>query len=145
MQITSSNLYIMATGALCAVLAGCAHPAYDQMAAEADARAPNLHISCNDKTDCPAKWARATQWVSDNSYYKIRLATDSLITTEGPTSDPMSAMRSAIAVNKVPLGNGTSQITFKSWCANEFGCVPNHNMLLVSFADFVTAVPQVQK
>jgi S1-C subfamily serine protease len=47
--------------------------------------------------------------------------------------------KSAITVNRVPRGDGSAEINFQSGCANEFGCVPTHEMLLASFAAFVGA------
>jgi hypothetical protein len=119
------------------VIGGCAHPEYDRLQADAAARASSINITCLDAKECPAKWGRAVQWVSDNSFYKLRIASDTIITTEGPLSSGFIAHNSAVAVNKVPRGDGTSAIIFKSWCANAFGCVPTHEMLLVRFADFV--------
>jgi hypothetical protein len=41
-------------------------------------------------------WARATQWVSENSYFKLRIANDSTITTEGPLNNATMAHNSAV-------------------------------------------------
>ena len=104
---------------------------------EAVEKARNVTITCVDTKDCNVKWARATQWVSGNSYFKLQIANESIITTEGPINSAAIAHNSAISVNRLPKGDGTSSIVFKSWCANEFGCVPSHEILLTRFADFV--------
>lgn len=119
------------------VITACAHPEYDRQQATAVEPARQVSITCKTGPDCALKWARAMQWVSGHSYFKLRIASDSIITTEGPFYSPAYSMRSAITVNQLPKGDGTSTIIFKSWCANEFGCVPSHEMLLVQFADFV--------
>lgn len=118
-----------------ALLAGCAHPEFDQMQAEAEARTRGLAIICADPAGCATKWARAVQWVSERAAYKIRVATDTIITTEGPLDSDSTL--SAISITKVPRGDGSAEIAFRSGCANRFGCVPTHEMLLAEFADYV--------
>lgn len=90
-------------------------------------------IYCQGKDDCEVKWGRAILWVSNNSHWKIRNQTDSLITTEGP----FDSLYAAYSVNKVPLGNAKYQIIMKLGCGNMFGCVPK---VLVLKADFVKSV-----
>jgi membrane-associated protease RseP (regulator of RpoE activity) len=124
-------------------LVGCAHPEFDAAQAAAAARTQNVRITCADAADCSVKWGRALQWVSQTSFYKIRIATDSLITTEGPIDDVGYSTKSALTINKMPLGDGSAEISFQSGCANEFGCVPTHEMLLASFADYVGVSPAI--
>lgn len=52
---------------------------------------------------------------------------------------PGSYTLSAISINRVPLNDGNDEISFRSGCADEFGCVPTHEMLLASFADFINS------
>ncbi|MGH6879770.1 MAG: S1C family serine protease [Hypericibacter sp.] len=118
-------------------VAGCSHKEFDQQQAAATQRVQNLSITCVEGTDCGVKWGRALQWVTDHSAFKLRIANDSIITTEGPISDGVYSVDSAMTINKVPRGDGTSEILFKSGCGNVFGCVPTHEMLLANFADFV--------
>ena len=120
-------------------IAGCSNPQFDRMQANAVASVQNLRITCTDGSDCTTRWARALQWVTENSPFKLRIATDSVITTEGPLDEGGYSTESAITVNKVSSSDGTSEIVFNSGCANEFGCVPTHEMLLSRFANFVMA------
>ena len=122
---------------LALAITACAHPEYDRQQAIAAERARTVSITCKAGADCARKWARAMQWVSEHSYFKLRVANDSIITTEGPLDSAAYSMRSAITVNQLPKSDGTSTFLFKSWCTSMFGCVPSHEMLLVQFADFV--------
>ena len=100
-------------------------------------------VSCANGADCDAKWARATAWVSQTSFYKIRLATDLIITTEGPINDFGYSMKSAMTVNRVASGDGKSEITLSTACANMFGCAPTAAELQASFAEALDPVPTV--
>src|SRR6185369_18063562 len=102
-------------------LSACSNTAFDRAQVAAEAKVKNLTITCTDTVDCPVKWARALQWVTDHAPYKLRIANDTAITTEGPIDDVVYSLDSAITVTKVPRGDGTSVISFKSACANEFG------------------------
>lgn len=122
------------------LLIGCSNPEYQKLAADSATKAQNTQVTCNEATDCKTKWAKALLWVTNNSFYKIRIANDTIITTEGPLTSAGVAHESAISITKIPQANGTSQIIFKSWCTNQFGCVPDQNILLVRFAGFVNGV-----
>lgn len=41
-------------------------------------------IRCRSEASCSVAWAKALQWVAQNSQYKIRLASDHIIDTYGP-------------------------------------------------------------
>lgn len=112
-----------------ALLSSCATPQQKAML-EMDASRPMI---CQQGQDCEVKWSRALVWVQDNSRWKLRIANDSLITTEGPfdTTD------ASFSINKIPLGNGQYSIAFRAGCGNMFGCVPS---LLELKASFVNAV-----
>ncbi len=119
--------------AVCA-LAGCANPQFDQMQADAVAKVQAVKMTCANEKDCEIKWARSLKWVSDHSAYKLRIANESIITTEGPIDGDVN---SAIEITKLPDATGAGEIDFKSGCGNQFGCVPTHEMLLASFSDFL--------
>lgn len=97
-------------------------------------RIANSPIYCSGTEDCDVKWGRAILWVSQNSHWKIRNQTDSLITTEGP----FDTVHAAYSINKVPLGKGKYQILMRAGCGNPFGCVPNILQLKADFVEFVS-------
>jgi len=97
----------------------------------------NLEIKCTSKNECDMKWGRALAWVSQNSTFKVRLATDSIITTEGPIDEFGYRTLSTFIINKVPLAGGTYRIEFSSGCLSTAGCVPSHNELFASFGAYV--------
>jgi len=90
-------------------------------------------ITCSQGQDCEVKWGRALLWVQDNSRWKIRIANDTLITTEGPrdTTD------AAYEISKVLAEKGMYSISFHAWCGNRFGCFPSILELQASFVNFV--------
>lgn len=113
------------------VLTGCATVDPATQAAQ-DANAA-MQVTCDNAEDCELKWARALQWVQENSRWKLRNVTDSLITTEGPLSTPSPAYE----VTKFPLGGGRYEIRFRAGCGNIFGCVPSIKEVTASFNAFV--------
>ena len=90
-------------------------------------------ITCLQGQDCEAKWGRALLWVQDHSRWKIRVATDSLITTEGPrdTTD------AAYEISRVLAEKGIYSINFHAWCGNRIDCFPSISELQASFVNFV--------
>ena len=140
-MLTNRYRLVVAAVLFCSALSACSHPEYDKAQALAVQKTAGLRITCNEGKDCSFKWARALQWVSEHAAFKLRIATDSIITTEGPLDIPGSTTESSISVNRIPLGDGNDEITFRSGCANEFGCVPTREMLLAGFADFVNSAP----
>jgi len=99
-------------------------------AVERDAR---QLVVCNGKEDCEIKWATALRWVQDNSRWKLRAVTDSLVTTEGPFDTPSAAFE----VMKFPRGGGSYEFQFRAACGNIFGCIPE---IVVLAADFNNTV-----
>ena len=97
-------------------------------------QAANSPIYCSDADDCEVKWGRAILWVSQNSHWKIRNQSDSLITTEGP----FDTVYAAYSINKVPLGKGNYQIMMRAGCGNPFGCVPSTLQLKANFVESVS-------
>lgn len=95
----------------------------------------NTPIYCQGGEDCEVKWGRAILWITQNAYWKIRVQTDNLITTEGP----LDAVYAAYQVQKIPLGSNEYQIVMSLGCGNPFGCVPSLLELKASFVQFVTS------
>src|SRR5713226_5379780 len=94
----------------------CAHVTPEQQVAAAQ------QVTCSSKDDCELKWARATKWLQDNSHWKLRTVTETLLTTEGPNGEVFTAYE----VSKFPMGNGTYEIQFKAGCSNKgLGCHPS--------------------
>lgn len=93
----------------------------------------NMPIYCESGEDCEVKWGRALMWVTRNSYWKIRVQTNDLITTEGP----FDTVYAAYQIQKVPLGNNRYEIVMNLGCGNPFGCVPSLLELKADFVQFV--------
>lgn len=98
-------------------------------------RAANELLSCTGKPQCDLYWQRAQAWVAKNGYYKVRLATDTLIETFGPVG---SSMGLAFRVTRIPTADG-AQIEFAAGCGNMFGCMPHPVVAKASFNRFVQA------
>ncbi len=110
------------------VASGCAHVTPEQQAAA------SLQVTCTGKDDCELKWARATKWLQDNSHWKLRTVTESVLTTEGPNGEVFTAYE----VNKFPLGDGGYEIQFKAGCSNKgLGCHPSIVGATASFKQYV--------
>lgn len=108
---------------------GCAHMTPQE---QLDAA---REVTCNSKDDCELKWARATKWLQDNSYWKLRTVTENLLTTEGP----MDRTNTAYEVNKFPKGDGVYEIQFKAGCSNKgLGCYPKVGKATASFKRYVS-------
>lgn len=109
--------------------------AKQQAKAEEIEKKANAPISCTAGADCELKWSRVTMWLLDNSEWKMRNVTDTLITTEGP----MDTMKPAFQVTKMPSGDGkTYRIAMRAQCgAGE--CEKMIRNLRASFYDYVTA------
>jgi PDZ domain len=90
-------------------------------------------IYCTTGEDCNVKWDRVLLWITNNSHWKIRDQTDSLITTEGP----FNTTYAAYSVNMVSLGRNREQIRIQLGCGSLFGCTPDTLQLKASFVQFV--------
>lgn len=123
----------------CLFFFGCANPEYKKMQEEAVFKAKDVSITCKEQQECASKWAKALLWVTNNSVFKLRIANESIIVTEGPIDDFVYSTDSAFAINKIPNGSGGATFIFKSYCANRFGCHPTKEIHLVNFADFVNS------
>jgi hypothetical protein len=96
--------------------------------------AASQQVTCSGQADCELKWARATKWLQDNSYWKLRTVTESVLTTEGPNG----RVNTAYEVNKFPLGNGVYEIQFKAGCSNKgLGCHPSTVAATASFKRYL--------
>lgn len=96
-------------------------------------------VTCERGIDCEKKWATVLLWVQNNSVWKIRNVTDSLVTTEGP----METSDAAFVITKVPVNEHEYRFDFKAVCGSPIGyCYPHIAELQASF---VTAImgPQV--
>ena len=100
-------------------------------------RVANQKIACTAGPDCEYKWSRVTLWLSNNSSWKFRNITDTLITTEGP----LDTSKPAFEVIKMATGDGrTYQISMRPSCG--VGCTEKDFLRLrAKFADFVLTPP----
>ncbi len=111
-------------------LTSCASKEQQAFWQQSAARTP----TCEGKDDSNAMWARAVEWVQDNSAYRFQIQSENLIQTAGPNKD---SVQSAISITKRPLGNGNALLNFQSGCDNMFGCQPSAVALKASFNNYV--------
>ena len=118
-----------------ALLAGCSTTG--QIAGETmeQATAP---LTCTNKAECDAWWARAQVWVSNHSEYKLQTVTDSIIQTDGPSGGKRAL---AYQITKTPSNEGTATIGFAAHCDNMLGCEPNPWKAGADFKQFVRGGP----
>jgi hypothetical protein len=118
-----------------ALLAGCSTTG--QIAGETmeQATAP---LTCTNKAECDAWWARAQVWVSNHSEYKLQTVTDSIIQTDGPSGGKRAL---AYQITKTPSNEGTATIGFAAHCDNMLGCEPNPWKAGADFKQFVRGRP----
>jgi hypothetical protein len=92
-------------------------------------------LTCSKGPDCEAKWNRALIWVQNNSQSTIKIANETIITTDVP-SDRGSAV---ISITKTEAEPGTSTINFRAGCSwiLGLGCAPTILELKASFANYV--------
>lgn len=114
--------------AVAALVAGCAAA---QPSPERQARLTEMARTiptCDEATDCAAKWQAAQLWVAQHSPYRIRLVTGALIETYG-SNDFQLSMR----VFKQPIAPGRSRIAAEAWCGNGFSCLSDPVEALIAF------------
>jgi hypothetical protein len=93
-------------------------------------------ISCTAGPDCDAKWARARQWITDNSKYPIKVDTDTEISTVTRTEFRDPAL--IATVNRFLRKDGTFDITLRVGCGMLFGaCRPSVEEAHESFSRYV--------
>lgn len=81
----------------------------------------NAPISCKDKAECDSKWSKTQSYIVQNSKWKIKVATDTIIQTEGP----FDQMELAYSATKSINSNGSGEITVQAACGNYFACETN--------------------
>lgn len=121
----------MVAGVLGIAVAGCATVGEVDPAMAKEANAPLL---CEGKDQCDLYWRRAQVWLASNSHYRIQSATDTVISTHGPTQHSVDR---AYQIVRVPLSSKIDQITIQSGCANIFGCSTNELERALSFKRYV--------
>lgn len=77
-------------------------------------------LICYGEKPCAAAWKRAMVWVSGNSKWKVRVATDSLIETFGPSRNDLDW---AFQVIRKPGAQETEELVLTPACgSNEYRC-----------------------
>lgn len=115
----------------------CSDEAFAKQKAKAAevARKAAANITCTLGTDCEVRWSRVTTWLQENSQWKFRNVTETLITTEGP----LETAKPAFEVTKVPVGDGkTYRIVMRAFCGVD-GCEKHITKLRAAFYDAITA------
>jgi hypothetical protein len=107
---------------------GCA----TQQQKSINAEIANTPIICTQGEGCEVKWGRALTWVTQNSHWKIRNSTDSLLTTESGTPDDGNTNPS-FSILKTAQGDGKYRIDFQAGCNNMFACQPSVDTLRTNF------------
>lgn len=121
---------VIPVAVLAALVTACAAPAPDA----ATTALANEPLYCNGAEQCGLYWRRAQVWLANNSSYRIQSATDTVITTHGPSS---GSIERAYQVVRMPMEGGREQITISSGCANIYGCNTHTDAMAASFKRFV--------
>ncbi len=90
-------------------------------------------LTCSKGPDCEAKWDRALTWVKNNSDASIKIANETIITTDYP----YASNEAAFSITKTEDYPGTYTINFRANCSSFFGCSPSILELKASFANYV--------
>ena len=93
----------------------------------------NAPVTCKDKAECDAKWSKAQAFVIQNSRWKIRVATDTIIQTEGPFDE----MDLAYSASKIIKNDGSGEINVNAGCGNIFGCKVRPADAVMAFKNYV--------
>lgn len=83
----------------------------------------NAPLYCEGEKQCKTMWERATFFVNKNAGFKLQVHNDTVIQTFNPSEH---SPKLAFSISKEPIGNDRYQITIEAWCANIFGCNPDH-------------------
>ena len=118
-----------------ALLAGCSTTGQISGETMEQATAP---LTCTNKAECDAWWARAQVWVINHSEYKLQTVTDAIIQTDGPSGGKRAL---AYQITKTPSNEGTATIGFAAHCDNMLGCEPNPWKAGADFKQFVRGRP----
>ena len=121
---------------LALLASGCANVPPEVRAAQQKKLDETTPVCRSDK-ECEAKWAAARSWILNHAGMKLRIITPEYMETYGSISSEI-----AVAVQKVPTGNGTYVLAVKTWCnqMNMMGCVPDQFEAAQSFNDAVNNV-----
>ncbi len=77
-------------------------------------------INCSEKSLCDLYMQRAQVWISRNSRFRIQIATDSVVSTYGPTDNLDMAYR----VTREPNADGSAHISVQAGCGSDY-CTPS--------------------
>ena len=91
-------------------------------------------VTCVAGADCEQKWARALQWLQDNSDLAITTQSDTVLqTAESPPHSPLASFM----ITKLLAGGDKYEIHYTAQCSNLFGCTPPLLRLKAGFIRFV--------
>lgn len=83
---------------------------------------------------CQEMWSRAQIWITKNAAMKLQIATDSVLQTFGPGTNPFYQM----TATKEALGEGKYRIQMDLACGNIFGCMSKSEDVKNIFHHYVT-------
>jgi hypothetical protein len=93
-------------------------------------------ISCQAGSDCDTKWARANDWVTENSGLRIHSKSDAQIkTVQAPNNDSRTLV---VTITKNATSKpGIFEISFVGGCPSVLSCVPPVTETRAAFVAFV--------
>jgi hypothetical protein len=103
--------------AVATALGGCTAPRPLWQPATSQQLEPPI---CASSPACISMWQYAQVWVNQNSNWKIRVVSDTVIETFGPDN----STDVAYAITKEPLGDNRYQIVMRARCGSVSGCSP---------------------
>jgi hypothetical protein len=77
--------------------------------------------TCQTESDCGEKWARAAQWIRDNTRFKILVDQPGLLSTPGAIYANTDL---SFTLTLTKGGGGTSSLNVFAWCGNVITCSP---------------------
>ena len=95
---------------------------------------PPSAMRCTSKSDCDRKWQRAKDWVTENSYWPIDKATDSIIKTKQPRGRSFS-YTSYEVIRDIHDGHG--QILLFTSCSS-VQCTPSPDKAYEEFYRYLS-------
>lgn len=107
-----------------------------------EAEASVKPYTCVGAAACDRAWRIAQAWISDTSAWKIRLATDSLIETYGPTNSAVNGL--AFRLLRRPLPDGSEQFDLSAVCRSPgYLCtpIPTAERAVAQFALYMHRLP----
>jgi hypothetical protein len=144
--IDDRNAELEARGHEAAKLKAARNASPEFLAAKARA---NQKVVCKKGDDCDVAWSRATNWLQSRSAYKIRMATDTMLETYGPSHDLQ--YDPAFIIQKQAMGKGRYEISLEARCASgnalpgywypsEMGAIDCQDNSILMKSDFVRAL-----